>query len=65
MADHLKVAANSAEPVKALLGIEAIFGSDLANNADVVVAIEFAYQQLKERGTTKAVMAYVEKDART
>ena len=63
MADHLKVAANSADPVTALLSIEAIFGTDLAGNADVVAAIQSAYQQLSDEGATKAVMAYIETPA--
>ena len=60
MADHLKLAATSADPVSALLSIEAVFGSDLADNADVVAAIQSAHRQLTDRGATKAVMAYIE-----
>jgi len=60
MADHLKLAATSAEPVTALLGIEAIFGSDLAGNADLVAAIQSAHQQLTDNGATEGVMAYIE-----
>ena len=60
MADQLKVAARSADPVTALLSIEAIFGSDLASNADVVAAIQSAYQQLLSDGVAKTVRAYLE-----
>ncbi len=60
MADQLKVAARSANPVTALLSIEAIFGSDLAGNADVVAAIQSAYQQLLADGAAKTVRAYLE-----
>ena len=60
MADQLKVAARSADPVTALLSIEAIFGSDLAGNADVVAAIQSAYQQLLADGAAKTVRAYLE-----
>ena len=60
MADQLKVAARSADPVTALLSIEAIFGSDLASNADVVAAIQSAYQQLLSDGVAKTVLAYLE-----
>ncbi|GIR51070.1 MAG: hypothetical protein CM15mP60_1310 [Alphaproteobacteria bacterium] len=49
MADHLKLAATSADPVKALLSIEAIFGPDLAGNADVVAAIQSATSSFKRR----------------
>ena len=60
MADQLKLAATSADPVKALLSIEAIFGSDLAGNADVVAAIQSAYRQLLGEGAAKTVRAYLE-----
>jgi fructuronate reductase len=60
MADQLKVAARSADPVTALLSIEAIFGLDLASNADVVAAIQSAYQQLLSDGVAKTVRAYLE-----
>jgi len=63
MADHLKLAATSADPVKALLSIEAIFGPDLAGNADVVAAIQSAYRQLSDEGAAKTVMAYLEQPA--
>jgi len=57
MADHLKQAANSADPVTALLSIEAIFGSDLAGNENVVATIRSAYRQLSDDGAARAVMA--------
>jgi fructuronate reductase len=60
MADQLKVAARSTNPVTALLSIEAIFGSDLAGNADVVAAIQSAYKQLLADGAAKTVRAYLE-----
>ena len=63
MADHLKLAATSADSVKALLSIEAIFGPDLAGNADVVAAIQSAYRQLSDEGAAKTVMAYLEQPA--
>jgi fructuronate reductase len=63
MADYLKLAANSADPVTALLSIEAIFGPDLAGNADVVAAIQSAYQHLLDDGAAKTVMAYLEQPA--
>ena len=63
MADQLKVAARSADPVTALLSIEAIFGSDLASNADVVAAIQSAYQQLLDEGATNAALAYIRNPA--
>ena len=63
MADYLKRAANSADPVTALLSIEAIFGPDLADNADVVATIQSAYQHLLDEGATKTVMAYLEQPA--
>ena len=61
IADQLKVAARSANPVTALLSIEAIFGSDLAGNANVVAAIRSAYQQLVGNGAAKTVRLYLEK----
>jgi len=57
MADHLKQAANSADPVTALLSIEAIFGSDLAGNENVVATIRSAYRRLSDGGAARAVMA--------
>ena len=63
MADHLKLAANSADPVTKLLSIEAIFGPDLAGNTDVVAAIQSAYQHLLDEGAAKTVMAYLEQPA--
>ena len=57
MADHLKQAANSADPVTALLSIEAIFGSDLAGNENVVATIRSAYRRLSDDGAARAVMA--------
>ena len=63
MADYLKLAANSADPVTALLSIEAIFGPDLAGNADVVAAIQSAYQHLLDDRAAKTVMAYLEQPA--
>ena len=49
--------------MKALLSIEAIFGPDLAGNADVVAAIQSAYQHLLDEGAAKTVMAYLEQPA--
>ena len=63
MADHLKLAATSADPVKALLSIEAIFGPDLAGNADVVAAIQSAYRQLSDEGATNAALTYIRNPA--
>ena len=63
MADYLKLAATSADSVKALLSIEAIFGPDLAGNAEVVAAIQSAYRQLSDEGAAKTVMAYLEQPA--
>ena len=57
MADHLKQAANSADPVTALLSIEAIFGSDLAGNENVVATIRSAYRRLSDDGAARALMA--------
>ena len=63
MADHLKLAATSADSVKALLSIEAIFGPDLAGNADVVAAIQSAYRQLSDEGATNAALTYIRNPA--
>ena len=46
--------------MKALLSIEAIFGPDLAGNADMVAAIQSAYRQLLGDGAAKTVRAYLE-----
>jgi fructuronate reductase len=63
MADHLRSVASTPDPVTALMSIEAIFGSDLVGNADVVAAILSAYRQLSDEGAAKAVMAYIENPA--
>jgi fructuronate reductase len=63
MADHLRSVASTPDPVTALMSIEAIFGSDLVGNADVVATIRSAYRQLSDEGAAKAVMAYIENPA--
>jgi len=60
MADQLKAAARSADPVTALLSIEAIFGTDLAGNGNVVAAIRSAYRHLAGNGAAKTVRGYLE-----
>ena len=63
MADQLKMAASSADPVTALLSIKVIFGSDLAANADLLVTLQSAYQQLVDDGAAKTVLAYLKQPA--
>ena len=60
MADRLKMAASSADPVIALLSIKVIFGSDLADNPDLVATLKSAYRHLVDDGAAKTVLAYLE-----
>ena len=65
MADQLKIAASSADPVTALLSIKVIFGSELAADADLVATLQSAYQQLVDDGAAKTVMAYLQQPTLT
>ena len=58
MADELRAAAQSVDPVLAFLAMESIFGADLADNDDLVDALRDAYGALAEHGAAAAVRAY-------
>jgi len=60
MAAELCTAASAPDPVTALMSFEAVFGSDLVDNTDLVAAIRSAHQELTAKGATGAVMAYIE-----
>ena len=60
MAAELRKAASAPDPVTALMSIEAVFGSDLSDNANLVTAIRSAHQRLTDKGATNAALAYIE-----
>ena len=59
MAAELRTAASAPDPVTALMSIEAVFGSDLSDNANLVAAIRSAHQRLRDKGAADAVKAHV------
>ena len=59
IAERLKAAANSADPVASLLAIESVFGRSLAGDDTFVTAVRAAHARLRDEGSAAAVAAFI------
>ena len=59
LADHLREVSQADDPVAALLGVDAVFGTELPKDQRFRDAVGVAYANLKAHGARAAVHHYV------